>query len=151
MRNYNFSPLFRQWIGFEKLASNIQEDHQGIHYPPYNIEKSDDNHYRITLSLAGFTQKELSIELEGFRLTIKGKPVLREKETHYLHQGLFYKEFSLSFTLAEHMTVEQANFNYGLLNIDLKRNIPESMQPRRVAISTTENHPALQNHTLNTE
>ncbi|MGL9724921.1 Hsp20 family protein, partial [Sodalis sp. (in: enterobacteria)] len=72
MSNYDLSPLFRQWIGFDKLASNIQDDFQGVSYPPYNIEKGDDNHYRITLALAGFTQQELSIELEGPRLTIKG-------------------------------------------------------------------------------
>ncbi|MGL9769559.1 MAG: small heat shock chaperone IbpB [Sodalis sp. (in: enterobacteria)] len=151
MRSYDLSPLLRQWIGFDKLASNIQDDHQGISYPPYNIEKSDDNHYRITLALAGFTQQELSIELEGPRLTIKGKPALAEKEVHYLHQGLICKEFTLSFTLAEHMTVEQADFTHGLLNIDLERHVPESLQPRHIAIGTTAQRPVLQARTLDAE
>lgn len=151
MRNYDLSPLFRQWIGFDKLASNIQDDHQGISYPPYNIEKSDDNHYRITLALAGFTQQELTIELEGPRLTIKGKPALAEKAVQYLHQGLVCKEFSLSFTLAEHMTVEHADFTHGLLNIDLERHIPESQQPRHIAIGTAAQRPALQDRTLDAE
>ena len=151
MRNYDLYPLFRQWIGFDKLASNIQDDHQGISYSPYNIEKSDDSHYRITLALAGFTQQELAIELEGPRLTIKGKPALAEKAVHYLHQGLVCKEFTLSFTLAEHMTVEQADLTHGLLNIDLERHVPDSLQPRQIAIGTTAQRPALQDRTLKAE
>ena len=135
MLNYKLSPLFNQWIGFDKLANNIQDDREEIGYPPYNIEKNDDNHYSITIALAGFTKEGLSIELEGPRLTIKGKPVLENTEIHYLHQGMVCKEFSLSFTLAEHMTVKKANFAYGLLQIQLERHIPESMQPRHITIS----------------
>ncbi|SBT82038.1 Small heat shock protein IbpB [secondary endosymbiont of Trabutina mannipara] len=150
MLNYKLSPLFNQWIGFDKLANNIQDDLEDIGYPPYNIEKKDDKNYSITLALAGFKQEGLSIELEGPRLTIKGKPVLDIKETHYLHQGLVCKEFSLSFTLAEHMTVKQANFNYGLLKIELELHIPESMQPRHIAISGNNNYySGLQDRILN--
>lgn len=144
MRNYDLSPLLRQWIGFEKLASSMQGDQEGLSFPPYNIEKSDDNHYRITLALAGFRQQDLSLEVEGPRLSIKGTPPLPEKKVEYLHQGLVSKEFQLSFTLAEHMTVNQAEFIHGLLHIDLERQVPESLQPRSIAIGQSTPAPALE-------
>ncbi len=136
MRNYDLSPLLRQWIGFDKLASSMQGNQESLSFPPYNIEKSDDNHYRITLALAGFKQQGLNIEVEGPRLTITGKPEAAERQVEYLHQGLVCKEFSLSFTLAEHMSVSQAEFINGLLHIDLERHIPESQQPRSIAIGS---------------
>ncbi|UVK76683.1 MAG: small heat shock protein IbpB [Sodalis sp. Fle] len=151
MRNYDLSPLLRQWIGFDKLANNMHGGQDGLSFPPYNIEKGDDNHYRITLALAGFKQKELSIELEGPLLTIKGKPALEDKKVQYLHQGLVCEEFSLGFTLAEHMIVKQADFTNGLLNIDLERHIPESLQPRRIAISDNQLHSTLEERVLNSE
>ncbi|MCR3755390.1 MAG: small heat shock protein IbpB [Sodalis sp. Psp] len=137
MSNYDLSPLLRQWIGFDKLASSMQSEQDGVSFPSYNIEKGDNNHYNIALALAGFKQQELSIEIESSCLTIKGRPELVKKKVHYLHQGLVCKEFSLRFTLAEHMTVEQASFTNGLLNIDLVQHIPESLQPRHIAISTS--------------
>ena len=105
MRNYDLSPLLRQWIGFDKLANALQTAGESQSFPPYNIEKSDDNHYRITLALAGFRQEDLDIQLEGTRLTVKGAPQQPEKETKWLHQGLVNQAFSLSFTLAENMEV----------------------------------------------
>ncbi len=135
MRNYDLSPLLRQWIGFDKLANALQSSGESQGFPPYNIEKSDDNHYRITLALAGFRQEDLDIELEGTRLSVKGTPVKPEKETNWLHQGLVTQPFSLSFTLAEHMKVSGATFTHGLLHIDLVRDIPEEVAPQRIAIS----------------
>ena len=79
MRNYDLSPLLRQWIGFDKLASAMQGGQASQGFPPYNIEKTDDNHYRISLALAGFKQSELDIEVEGPRLTVRGKPTPVEK------------------------------------------------------------------------
>lgn len=144
MRNYDLSPLFRQWIGFDKLASTMQSNQDDFSFPPYNIEKSDDNHYRISLALAGFRQEELTLEVEGPRLTIAGKPTLPERNVEYLHQGLVCRPFSLSFTLAEHMSVAQAEFINGLLHIDLERHVPESLQPRRIAINSDAQSPALE-------
>ncbi|AIR64377.1 small heat shock chaperone IbpB [Cedecea neteri] len=135
MRNYDLSPLLRQWIGFDKLANALQSSGESQSFPPYNIEKSDDNHYRITLALAGFRQEDLDIELEGTRLSVKGTPVKPEKEINWLHQGLVTQPFSLSFTLAEHMKVSGATFTHGLLHIDLVRDIPEEVAPQRIAIS----------------
>lgn len=134
MRNYDLSPLLRQWIGFDKLASSMQGSQEAVEFPPYNIEKKNDNHYRITLALAGFQQSELAIEVEGPRLTVSGTPTLPEKKVEYLHQGLAFKPFTLSFTLAEHLSVSEAKFELGLLHIDLVREVPVELQPQRIAI-----------------
>ncbi|MGG2143821.1 small heat shock chaperone IbpB [Symbiopectobacterium sp. RP] len=134
MRNYDLSPLLRQWIGFDKLASSMQGTQEAVEFPPYNIEKKDDNHYRITLALAGFQQSELAIEVEGPRLTVSGTPTLPEKKVEYLHQGLAFKPFTLSFTLAEHLSVSEAKFELGLLHIDLVREVPAELQPQRIVI-----------------
>ncbi|EAZ0193295.1 heat shock chaperone IbpB [Salmonella enterica subsp. enterica] len=135
MRNYDLSPLLRQWIGFDKLANALQNSGESQSFPPYNIEKSDDNHYRITLALAGFRQEDLDIQLEGTRLTVKGTPEQPENEPKWLHQGLVMQPFSLSFTLAENMEVSGATFTNGLLYIDLTRNEPETIAPQRIAIN----------------
>jgi molecular chaperone IbpB len=134
MRNHDLSPLLRQWIGFDKLAGTIPGSDPS--YPPYNIEKSDDNHYRISLALAGFKQSELNIEVEGQRLTVSGTPTLAQEKVEYLHQGLVCKAFTLSFTLAEHMQVDAAEFVNGLLHISLVRDVPTALQPQRIAIGT---------------
>ncbi|EDY9315135.1 heat shock chaperone IbpB [Salmonella enterica] len=128
MRNYDLSPLLRQWIGFDKLANALQNSGESQSFPPYNIEKSDDNHYRITLALAGFRQEDLDIQLEG-------TPEQPENEPKWLHQGLVMQPFSLSFTLAENMEVSGATFTNGLLHIDLTRNEPETIPPQRIAIN----------------
>lgn len=135
MRNYDLSPLLRQWIGFDKLANALQNSGESQSFPPYNIEKSDDNHYRITLALAGFRQEDLDIQLEGTRLTVKGTAEQPENEPKWLHQGLVMQPFSLSFTLAENMEVSGATFTNGLLHIDLTRNEPETIAPQRIAIN----------------
>ncbi|EID1646046.1 TPA: small heat shock chaperone IbpB [Salmonella enterica] len=135
MRNYDLSPLLRQWIGFDKLANALQNSGESQSFPPYNIEKSDDNHYRITLALAGFRQEDLDIQLEGTCLTVKGTPEQPENEPKWLHQGLVMQPFSLSFTLAENMEVSGATFTNGLLHIDLTRNEPETIPPQRIAIN----------------
>lgn len=102
---------------------------------PITSKKSDDNHYRITLALAGFRQEDLDIQLEGTRLTVKGTPEQPENEPKWLHQGLVMQPFSLSFTLAENMEVSGATFTNGLLHIDLTRNEPETIAPQRIAIN----------------
>ncbi|MEG1211396.1 MAG: small heat shock chaperone IbpB [Leclercia sp.] len=135
MRNYDLSPLLRQWIGFDKLANALQSTTDSQAFPPYNIEKSDDNHYRITLAVAGFSQQNLDIQLEGTRLTVKGTPEKPAAETKWLHQGLVTQPFSLSFTLAEYMEVTGATFTNGLLHIDITRNVPDEIAPKRIAIS----------------
>lgn len=134
MRNFDLSPLMRQWIGFDKLANALQNAGESQSFPPYNIEKSDDNHYRITLALAGFRQEDLEIQLEGTRLSVKAHRS-SQKKRKWLHQGLMNQPFSLSFTLAENMEVSGATFVNGLLHIDLIRNEPEPIAAQRIAIS----------------
>lgn len=135
MRNYDISPLLRQWIGFDKLAHALETADDSQSFPPYNIEKSDDNHYRITLALAGFRQEDLDIELEGSSLRVRGTPVEPETKPKWLHQGLISQPFSLSFNLADNMEVSGATFVNGLLHIDLLRQTPEKIVPQRIAIS----------------
>ena len=113
MRNFDLSPLMRQWIGFDKLANALQNAGESQSFPPYNIEKSDDNHYRITLALAGFRQEDFELHLEGTRLSVKGTPEQPKEEKKWLHQGLMNQPFSLSFTLAENMEVSGATFVNG--------------------------------------
>lgn len=133
--NYDVTPLLRQWIGFDKLAHALESDPGSPAFPPYNIEKNDDNHYRITLALAGFRQEDLAILQEGTKLNLKGTPVKPEKEPTWLHEGLTTQPFNLSFILAEHMKVVSATFHHGLLHIDLFREIPEAATVQRIEIS----------------
>lgn len=134
MRNFDLSPLMRQWIGFDKLANALQNAGESQSFPPYNIEKSDDNHYRITLALAGFRQEDLEIQLEGTRLSVKARQSSQKKRKMAASRA-YESAFSLSFTLAENMEVSGATFVNGLLHIDLIRNEPEPIAAQRIAIS----------------
>lgn len=142
MMNYDLSPLLRQWIGFDKLAGTLQNANDSQAFPPYNIEKSDDNHYRITLALAGFRQQDLDIEQEGTLLHIKGTPEQPQHDRKWLYQGLMIQPFSLRFTLAEHLDVFGACFANGLLHIELLRNAPQTVAPQRIAINEAAVPPA---------
>ncbi len=134
MRNFDLSPLMRQWIGFDKLPTHCKTPVKARASRRTTL-KSDDNHYRITLALAGFRQEDLEIQLEGTRLSVKGTPEQPKEEKKWLHQGLMNQPFSLSFTLAENMEVSGATFVNGLLHIDLIRNEPEPIAAQRIAIS----------------
>jgi len=137
MLNCDLSPLLRQWIGFDKLASSLQNSQNPQGFPPYNIEKRDENHYRLTLALAGFKQSELTLDVEGARLTVQGNPQApSDSSAQYLHQGLVCKAFSQSFTLADHLQVTEARFEHGLLHIDLTRQVPEAHQPQHININS---------------
>jgi len=135
MRNYDLSPLLRQWIGFDKQANALQNASEGQPFPPYNIEQTDDNHYRITLALAGFRQADLEIQPEGAHLSAKGTPERPANDPKWPDQGRVLQPCSLSLTLADHMEVSGATFNNGLLHIDISRNVPEAIAPQRIAIS----------------
>ena len=135
MRNFDFSPLLLIGLVFDKLATPLKNGGECLSSPPNKIQKSDDNHYRITLALAGFRQEDLEIQLEGTRLSVKGTPEQPKEEKKWLHQGLMNQPFSLSFTLAENMEVSGATFVNGLLHIDLIRNEPEPIAAQRIAIS----------------
>jgi len=135
MRSYDFSPLWRSTIGFDRLfdlaesAQRATEDH----YPPYNIERLGDDRYQISLAVAGFSPDEISVTAEQNVVTIEGnKPEKTERE--YLYRGISTRAFKRQFNLADYVQVKNAAFDNGLLKIELVREIPEAMKPRRISI-----------------
>ena len=139
MRNFDFTPLYRSTIGFDHLTSLLdsvtQREQSQPSYPPYNIELLDKDRYRITMAIAGFTDEELEIQSEQQTLTVKGKKPSDNKERNYLHQGIAGRDFERVFQLADHVKVTGASLENGLLNIDLERELPETMKPRQIAIN----------------
>lgn len=138
--NTDFSPLYRSFIGFDHLAGLIDKasraDKQSS-YPPYNIELLADDQYRITMAVAGFAENELEIESKQNNLIVTGtKPVAKEKsERKFLHQGIAERNFERKFQLGDHVKVIGAFMENGLLHIDLEREIPEALKPRKIAIN----------------
>jgi molecular chaperone IbpA len=135
----DFSPYFRSTVGFDQLFNRLEQAVEaGNGYPPYNIERSDETHYRISIAVAGFAEKDLNVEVRDGVLTAVGKRDEAEKQA-YLHQGIAGRAFERRFQLAEHVEVRAAKLENGLLHIDLERIVPEEKKPRRIAI----NAPAL--------
>lgn len=133
----NLSPLFRRSIGFDRLNDFFDYAMQSDapNYPPYNIEKHGENAYRIVVATAGFSQNELDILLENQILTIVGKPdAVSTESTEYLHKGIARRSFKLTLRLDEHIEVQQADYENGLLIIDLQRIVPEEKMPRQIPI-----------------
>jgi molecular chaperone IbpA len=137
MRAFDFSPLFRSTVGFDRLFDLIDSyAEQSQSYPPYNIERSDETHYRITLAVAGFAEKDLSVEVREGVLSVTGKrdePEAPEGKG-ILYQGIAGRAFERRFQLAEHVEVREAGLENGLLHIDLERVIPEEKKPRQIPI-----------------
>ena len=136
----DFTPLFSHAIGFDRLASMLEEatsaDVGG--YPPYNIELTGENRYRISMAVAGFTEEELELEVKNNLLSISGRKSDKHKEQQhdYLYQGIAARGFERRFQLADYVRVEGAQLEHGLLHIDLVREIPEAMKPRSIEIRT---------------
>lgn len=143
MRNFDFdfSPLFRSAVGFDRVPSlidNARRTAQTVDsYPPYNIEKSDADSYRISMAVAGFTREDLGVEVRDGVLIVKGAGTKDEPEVSYLHRGIARRPFERRFQLAEHVEVKSADLVNGMLNIDLFRELPEARKPRSIAIGTT--------------
>ncbi|ATO20656.1 heat-shock protein [Acinetobacter sp. LoGeW2-3] len=149
MSNFSLSPLFRRSIGFDRLSDlfdfALQSDTPN--YPHYNIEKTGDNNYRISVATAGFNRDQLEINLENQVLTITGKVVEEEKNdpnVEYLYKGIASRSFKLSLRLDEHVEVQQADYDNGLLTIDLQRNVPEEAMARQILIGHKNNEQLLQ-------
>ena len=142
MRSFDSSPLMRATIGFDRmmklLDSAAQVDETAPSYPPYNIEKLDENKYRITMAVAGFTEQDLEVTRHENRLIITGKieKPAGEESGRYLHRGIATRSFERRFELADHIEVATARIENGLLHVDLVREIPEAMKPRSIAIET---------------
>ena len=138
MTTIDLTPLYRSSVGFDNLASLLEgafrSDQPPVGYPPYNIEAMDDNHYAITLAVAGFNQDELDIQVEGGILTVHGKKNEDTQNRNYLYQGIAARSFERKFNLAEHVEITGANLRNGLLTIGLVREIPEAMRPKRISI-----------------
>jgi len=140
MRTFDFSPLFRSSVGFDRLFDLLDSyAEQSGGYPPYNIERVDDTHYRITLAVAGFAEKDLAIEVKEGVLTVTGQRDEQEKSTDrgFLYQGIAGRSFERRFQLAEHVEVRNARLENGLLHVDLERLIPEEKKPRRITINAS--------------
>jgi len=138
MRDFDFSPLFRSAIGFDRLPSLIdtalRSDVSVGSYPPYNIEKVADDAYRVTLAVAGFGLDDLSVEMRDGLLIVKGAKPEGEQKAGYLHRGIAERAFERRFQLAEHVEVRGAGLDNGLLAIDLVREVPEALKPRRIEV-----------------
>jgi molecular chaperone IbpA len=142
MKTIDLTPLYRSSIGYDHLASLLDNmfraDAALPGYPPYDIEVVDENHYAITLAVAGFTGDELNIQVERGVLTVHGEKSNGDAKRNYLYQGIAARTFERKFNLAEHVEVTGAKLSNGLLTIGLKRELPETMKPKRIAISSDE-------------
>ena len=138
MRHTDFTPFYRSAIGFDRLFQMLDQasgfDSDGG-FPPYNIEKTGENAFRITLAVAGFNPDELKVEMKEQTLTISGEKAAEKDEKTYLLRGIAARSFERRYQLADHVDVVGADYKNGLLHVDLVRNIPEKMKPRTIAIS----------------
>ena len=144
MRTFDLSPLYRSTVGFDRLFSMLDKtagfENGGPTYPPYNIERTGDNSYRVTIAVAGFADSDLTIEAKENTLTVKGekRPEPGARPAEILYQGIAARAFERVFRLAEFVEVRSAKLEKGLLHIDLVREIPEAMKPRTIRINAAE-------------
>ncbi|GAA6147228.1 Hsp20 family protein [Pseudooceanicola nitratireducens] len=140
MRNFDLAPLYRSTVGFDQLANMmdrvLSNEVAQPTYPPYNIEKLDQDAYRITIAVAGFTDADLAIEVKEHALIVSAKKADEDKRS-YLHRGIATRAFERRFHLADHVKVTGATHADGLLHIDLVREVPEALKPRRIEITKT--------------
>lgn len=137
MRSYDFAPLYRATVGFDQIADLMDRvlatDTSQTTYPPYNIEKTDDDSYRISIAVAGFSEDALNVEVRENALIVTAKKADDDDKT-YLHRGIATRAFERRFHLADHVIVTGASHEHGMLNIDLAREVPEALKPRRIEI-----------------
>jgi len=136
MRTFDLSPLYRASVGFDNLTRLFDATLTDVPaYPPYNIAKAGEDAYRITFAVAGFADQDLDVQVENHTLTVRGKASQDATATSYLHRGIAGRSFERKFELADHIHVSGAAMENGLLHIDLKREIPEALKPRKIAIA----------------
>ena len=149
MRTFDPTPLWRSTVGFDCLFNLLDESErwtaENSNYPPYNIERTGEDHYQISLALAGFTPEDVTITAEQNVLTIEGRKT-QQAEHHYLYQGISARPFRRVFNLADYVQVKAASFEGGLLTIDLVREVPEAMKPRRIPIDVVNDNQKLEHH-----
>jgi len=140
MRTFDFTPLYRSAVGFDRMAQLLESAQRATEtngWPPYNIETTGENAYRIEIAVAGFKADELNIEVKENLLTVTGRKTANDdsQERTYLHRGLAERDFERRFQLADYVMVTDAALEHGLLSISLKRELPEALKPRRIEIS----------------
>lgn len=142
MRTYDFSPLYRATVGFDRIADLMDRvlsaEVAQPTYPPYNIEKTDENAYRISVAVAGFSGDELSVDVKDGALIIAARKSEDESAKTFLHRGIATRAFERRFALADHVKVSGATHADGMLHIDLVREVPEALKPRRIEIARGE-------------
>ncbi|MDF2234638.1 Hsp20 family protein [Albimonas sp. CAU 1670] len=146
MRNFDLSPLYRSTVGFDRLAGMMDAALSGETaqpaYPPYNIEKTGADAYRITLAVAGFSEADLTVESKDGQLVVSGRRAADEAERTFLHRGIAERAFERRFQLADHVRPVSARTENGLLHVELVREVPEALRPRRIEIARAEPKPA---------
>jgi molecular chaperone IbpA len=140
MDRFDFSPLFRSTIGFDRLTrladAAMRVDNASLGYPPYNIERTGEDSYRLTMAVAGFSPDELEVTVQQNSLLVTGKAKKDEQEARYLHRGIARRAFERHFSLADHIKVTGADVANGMLHVDLTHEIPEAAKPRKITIGT---------------
>ena len=138
MTSFDFSPLFRSTIGFDRLGQLLDQAlvDEGSSYPPYNIEKTGDDAYRITMAIAGFGEDDLNIIAQENMLVVSGKAKPVDEKTEFLYRGIAGRAFERRFQLADHIKVVGAQLVNGLLHVDLVREVPEAKRPRTIKVET---------------
>ncbi|MFY0311534.1 Hsp20 family protein [Leisingera sp. D0M16] len=154
MRTFDFAPLHRATIGFDQIANlmdrALSADATQSSYPPYNIEKTDADSYRISIAVAGFAEEDLSVEVKENALVVAAKKAEDSEERTFLHRGIATRAFERRFTLADHVRVTGASLENGMLHIDLHREVPEALKPRRIEISSSRSaRPEIEAKTVN--
>ena len=136
---YDFSPLYRSTVGFDRLFDLLDQAHrvEPMNWPPYNIEKTGEDQYRITLAVAGFAPDEIEMIQHQNALLVSGQKKTSEDNTQYLHRGIATRAFKQTFNLADHVKVTGATLENGLLTVELKREVPEALKPRRIEIGSS--------------
>ena len=139
MDRFDFSPLFRSTIGFDRMARLVDAatrvDNAAVSYPPYNIEKTGEDSYRLTMAVAGFARDEIDVTVHENTLIVTGKAQDSTENARYLHQGIARRAFERRFSLADHLKVTGASLDNGLLHVDVVREVPEAMKPRKIEIA----------------
>jgi molecular chaperone IbpA len=143
MRNLDFAPLYRATVGFDRIADLmdrvLSSDVAQPTYPPYNIEKTADDAYRISIAVAGFAPEELSVEVKDGSLNITARKATEDADRSYMHRGIATRAFERRFALADHVRVTGAVHEHGMLHVDLVRETPEALKPRRIEIARAGN------------
>jgi molecular chaperone IbpA len=138
MDRFDFSPLFRSTIGFDRLTRLVDAanrvDNAALAYPPYNIEKTGEDAYRLTMAVAGFSRDEIELTVHENSLLVAGKAKKEEDESRYLHRGIARRAFERRFSLADHIKVVGATLTHGMLHVDLVHEVPEEAKPRKIEI-----------------